>query len=749
MKLHINKSFYANIVNILHIICQIISIILFIHKTQFQHDNKRSLAFLSYNVTQTSLQNYQIQSQKILITGLDNYKLRQYIINLLNIDTQTSTHLSSKDLKVWVRELKLSGFFHSVKVKCSLNAGNQLVFIYLKPNNILKQIKILNLDQKLISTCYVQKIFRNDLGLPINFSRIEQQIQLIKEWYWRRGYKKVTINFQYNSINKNSIEIEIDEYLLNKINIVILQTSYSCSSLQNIHLNYWLKKILSTNLDEPLNIIDLEIYLKELQQQNIVQQSYYEIREDKVRELFLYLQPLNRRSTYVFSQKRIITKSFLEYLEFLCNYSLSGSILDKDFSMLVISKIHQYYTQFINYINLDNALYYKMCQYDFIFYQSLSIFSSLLQNSLHNHSYIQNSTFVLNNNFGFRHFIRYLDKYNSSISLNLIFPNVRPVSHCKYYIPYIKSFQSLTTSLMIHIFNNSSFYKKHSRYSSMNYNHNTFIYPNNSLIQQNNILFQIQHNLSGNKRLYNDLIRKKVTYNSWLFKSNIRFDKLYNYFTNASYLGSFIGYQLHNLYAFTKYKLGFTVPLSKNDISVINNDCYNFEITSLVSKTKMNHNWGSIIHKITHDLRYKVNFHNQTLMFYIRLLYLIGDSKYLPFLEKFVSVGPDTIRGYIKEFSMLPNLSKNYKLEYYIYKTKRKVLYIFVDYFFKQYKSQQIGNSMHFIRDKNNIDISLKLSYGIGLQIMTPIKQIPPLHIEYGYNMSHGQCLHLRIQQEN
>ena len=741
MNLYTKKFSPHYMVNIIQVICYIVSSIFFIHKIRFSSSNNNKLAFHIYHLPKTSSQNPLIQSRQILIKGLENKLLRKQVISLLNLNNQIKHTLSSKDLQIWVRKLKRSGFFSSIKVKYHLDQGHQRIFIYLTPNPVLKEIKIINLRQKLIPKSHIKKIFQYNVGLPVNPNKLDKQIELIKKWYTEQGYLKARCHLRYAIIDNHCIEIDIDEYLIDKIHLIVLQNSLNL--LPSINLNYWLGKILHINLYEPLNLIELDIRLQELQKNNIIQYSYYDIREDHHRELFIYLQPLNKRSTHIFSKQKIVTDNFLESLVSLFNYSFSLPILDKDFSVFVISKIYKYYAYLVNFVNLNNAVYYKMCQHDFMFYHSFLKTLFVPYNSSRNSWYIKNPILMLNNNFGLRYFIRYLDKYNSNMSINLILATVGPLTDCKYNIPHLKLIQSLTTSVIIKISKGISIYKQYSNYIRMNYDYDTLIYPKNSLIQQNNIRMKVQHYLSDHTNLYNHIIIHNLVYKSLLFKTSVRLQKLYNYNISSQGYHSFIRNQIYNFHIFTKYKLGFVIPLSKEHNRIINNDKYNIEITSLIATTKINYDLNIIVHKIKHNLQKKINVQNQTLTIYCSLISLIGKQKYLPLPEKLITIGPDIIRGYIKDYHDFPLSLQNYKLEYSINRTSRRILYLFIDYLSHKYENNHIIIGL----TNDYINTSLKVSYGIGLQIMTPIKQIPPLHVEYGYNIAHGQCLHLRVHQ--
>ena len=108
-------------------------------------------------------------------------------------------------------------------------------------------------------------------------------------------------------------------------------------------------------------------------------------------------------------------------------------------------------------------------------------------------------------------------------------------------------------------------------------------------------------------------------------------------------------------------------------------------------------------------------------------------------------LGPDKIRGYKEQVFYLPNLKfLMMNLEYHLFCIQNNSFFIFIDYVY----------NISYTKNSNSIGIlynldqfNYRLAYGLGLQIQTPIKQIPPLRLEYGFNINHNYCFHLRINK--
>ena len=740
-----NKSISTHIIQLLQITFSCICILLLIDNTFACRYNSK-LAFHFYSPSQTHNQDSNIKSQQIIIIGLDNSKLRQKIIKLLQIDNNKRSMISKKELRSWMCKLKLTGFFKSISIKCDEHNKHQIISISLITHPILKNIRFLNLYSKLIPANYVRTIIAQHIGLPINMIDLEESIQSIKLWYINRGYLNVNINIIYN-INKNRIDVNIDEYLINKIKIVLIPYSSSLVQFQQVALDHWIEKILSINLNEPLNTKNLDKKLRELNDRNFIQQSYYKIHNNTARELFIYINPVNEHPTYLFGKKNLITSNFVELIETLYNHKLSSFIFHKDFSVFIISKIYNYYCKSIIYNNLTNSIYIDMSQNDFtvlpLYIRTLYFCISQLSSHLH----IYDSLLTLNDNFGLRHFIRYFDKYNSNILINITAPKSGPLIDLHYNLPFFYIMEYWTGNLKLYFSNNINLYKKYDRYMTHNYDHNFLIYPKNSLTYHYQLLLNLRHNLYNDTSISNDLLLRQLSNKALLFKNYIRFQKLKYYKLEYCQFTSFLKQKLENCSRFIKYKSNLTIYLNQRKKLLFGPDQYHIEIISLVPNNSIKNYSSFNMHRITHNLSKKIPIRQHYLSFSLRYISWLGHNQFLPFSEKSCIINPDIIRGYTKDQYFIPYQLKSCKLEYYIPQVGERMMYLFVDYL---NSIQTVNNNLHRFIGLNSIHIQanplLKMSYGFGLQIMTPIKQIPPLKLEYGYNINNGQCLHLRVE---
>nr|YP_009315530.1 Hypothetical protein ORF_4 [Liagora brachyclada]SCW24188.1 Hypothetical protein ORF_4 [Liagora brachyclada] len=748
MKLCMKKSVSTHVIQLLRTTFNIISIILLINKI-FSVGFNSKLAFNIYDPYQTNSEDHHIKYQQIIIQGLDNNHLKQKVIKILKIDNQNKSKISKKKLKSWLCKLKLTGFFKSINIRYDKNHGHQVIYISLIPHAILRDIRILNLHAKLIPIYYIQPVISKHLGLPVNMIDLEESLQLIKLWYSDRGYLGININVKYK-IEEQGVDIEIDEHLVNRIRIIVIPSNQTLLKFQQITLNNWLKKLLYISLDEPINTRNLEKKLRELQNKKLIQQGYYKIQNTSVRELFIYIHPVNERPTYLFGKKNLITQNFIEVIETLYSHTLSSFIFHKDFSIWTISKLYQYYSQSIGYRSINNGIYIRMSQYDFILLPLFIRTSSFSISSLANNWHVYDSLLTLHDNLALKHFVYYFDKYNSNILINITSPNLGPLIDFQYNLPFFYIMENWTSSLSLHVSNNANQYKKYDKHITNNYHDKLLIYPKSSLTHQYNLSFSINHSVYDTINIYNDLLVKQLNNTSLVFKNYIRFQRLKYSIHNSHVFTSFMRQTLDNFSTFIKHKFVLTINLNGKKSLLLGLDQYNIEVVSLIPNHNIKHYSALSIHRITHSLRKQMLIRCHYLNLSFKHISWLGQTQYLPVSEKSYSIGPDVIRGYTQDKYFPPYQLNNFKVEYYIPQPGERIIYIFLDYLINP---QLINiNSNNIIRlncISRQINPLVKMSYGLGIQITTPIKQIPPLKLEYGYNITNGQCLHLRVENVN
>nr|YP_009314097.1 Hypothetical protein ORF_4 [Izziella formosana]SCW22351.1 Hypothetical protein ORF_4 [Izziella formosana] len=716
----------------------------------FSCSSNIQLAFNIYSPNQTVNKDNDIRSQKIIIQGLDNSQLRQYIIKLLNIHKYKKKTIPTKILKIWLCQLKLTGFFKSVNIKYETKASCQVICLSLVTHPMVRRIKVINSSNKLIPVNYIKSLISPQLGLPVNTVNLKESIEGIKSWYLNRGYFNIDINIEYN-LSESTLSIDIDECLMNNIHVIIVPYSQNISKLQKVILDDWLGKILSINLHEPINLYYLDKKLGELQNKKFIQQGYYKIHNRDVRELLIYIQPTSKRPTYLFGKKNIITRHFLELIEILYNYTLPSFVFYKDFSSYITSKIHKYYCKSIAYNKLSNCTYLNMSQHDFMLFPLLIRDLSPMITNPSTKWYIYNSLLTLNDNLGLKHFVRYFDRCNSNILINITALNLGPLIDIKYNLPFLQIIKYWTSSMTIHFSNSINLYKKYYKDIFNNYNDNVLVYPRYSLIHRRNLLFNVQHTIYDYTHIDNNLFIKKLTHKSLLFHNYVRWQKL-KYITCEDFLfPSFIQRTLENSSIFIKHILGLNINLGKRNKLLSGTDQYCIEIISWIPTYNGRYSSFANVHKLTYSLRKKILIRYHDINILLKYIRWLGNSQYLPVPEQSMFISPDIIRGYTKEQYVVPYQLNSFRLEYYMPNVDKNIIYLFVDYLTNRYTFSPSDRNclIHLALGDSSTNPLLKISYGFGLQIMTPIKQIPPLKLEYAYNISNGQCLHLRVENVN
>jgi len=125
--------------------------------------SKQAFLFLDYPLVNRNRQKNRFISQEIIITGIENRLLKERLLKLLSIKECSSRLILTKELKLWISKLKLSGFFISIKLNSCVIHNHQIIKIHLSTNPILKQISIIEYTDKLIPYSYLLFIFRHQV----------------------------------------------------------------------------------------------------------------------------------------------------------------------------------------------------------------------------------------------------------------------------------------------------------------------------------------------------------------------------------------------------------------------------------------------------------------------------------------------------------------------------------------------------------------------------------------------------------
>nr|YP_009314508.1 Hypothetical protein ORF_4 [Liagoropsis maxima]SCW22762.1 Hypothetical protein ORF_4 [Liagoropsis maxima] len=771
-KKFINSIPFYFIMVILCFMCKNISLSkVFTNSNPFFYTRNLSLNYSKYPITFIFFHDHKkyqdkysrkIQSQKIVINGINNSFLQHKLLMLMDINISQKDIIPLKEIKHLSNKMKLSGFFTHVELTSYMKKSHQVILINVVMNSILKTISVTNYKDKLISYSYIWCIFRDQLGKPMNFMHIKHNADLLKQWYHDRGYTSAEVIIKYDNSNYTNINIDIFEGVINKIDIVACSKGQQMSNLKKALPTTLILNIIHQKPGERFNLHHLERGILHMKNQKLISQCQYEIIYDvcktKQVKLILYVELTNSRSTHMFSKKVSIAYSLIESAELLVDYSLNHLLGNQEHYHLVtrsqiLTTIHNF---IITSCRLYHTLYLPIYNYDYSLYPILSQYSSYRQIVYKlNEWYLTQMILIAGDNFGFRHYMRYLGKDNSNIMIDASFPKSGPSVTIKYQIPYNQKFSSLSNYISFCVKYITYVYNNHNVPILLSQDQKTCLHYKNLILKDQSFSLILYHFLTSSLITQEELDFKNMIHESILLQNKMRFsflanhDKMIIQRNNISY-SSFIKKWVHNMYSFFRFKVFINYNLFHKIKTQFSPDTYTLEFIHIIPYSKTNYKKTSYGTKIIYKMKKSLQLSKNIMVVSIKFINLIGNFKCLPLSEEAFLLSPNTIRGYIEQLIPFPYKFTSLNIDYHLPITKHNTIFIFFDCAYSQAFEMYINNHyLHFFRSllnqQNNSNI--KISYGLGLQVMTPIKQIPPLRVEYGYNITNSQCFHLRIDQ--
>nr|YP_009313690.1 Hypothetical protein ORF_4 [Helminthocladia australis]SCW21944.1 Hypothetical protein ORF_4 [Helminthocladia australis] len=724
----------------------LISTVLSLYNTNRSIQMSRSiLAFHMPSMYQVKHNKNSIKSQEIFINGLDNLRLRKRIIKMLKIDNNSRKIISTKDLNILMNRIKSAGFFKDVRVDKYLNGTHQSIYFTLKPNPILQTVTIINYRNQLIALNHIRSIFIDQLAKPINFTSIQNKILCIKQWYINCGFTEIYIKIKYDQLNPTNINIEIVESIIQKINISIMAHDNSHQYINKRTLDSWLKEIFQIAPYKPLNILKMQNGLTYLQSRKMVQKCNYRINSNHSNiDLDIFITPLNRRSTYLFSKKTAINRYILESIQSFLDHSLNFLVLSQDFFISTLSEVSQNIVELYDYHNLYTSVYSSMSQYDFNVYLGMVRDLSNLFNHSLNQWYFSQLMLMSGDNFGFRQYLHYLGDCNATCLLNARFPTVGPCLYFKYEVPLFKILNSIKSHISFVLADSMSSHRYENRTEIEYHREKTSVHAKNSLMNVKSLSIQINNELINRLQISQHLNICQLNHKSFLLTNYLRTYRL-SETNNYLYLGSLFKKKwIDNIYSCIKYKSSLSILFSINSNPVFYNDNFSIESVYLIPFNKYGHNLVNWTQKIVYSLKKTFQIQSHIFVTYVYSSHLMGEQKNSSIFDEFSKIS-NSIQYTEKHI----DYSRNYKVEYYL-PAKYLNIYLFLDYMHNHdctYASAIFLQKCRKLLPTNSMDLHFKLNYGIGYKLITPIKQIPPLRIEYGYNINNSQYLHLKVER--
>jgi hypothetical protein len=731
------------------------------YRIRIKEQASSSLAFLLLDSQLSDFHNQKdrLISQEIVVNGIDNIMLQHRLLLLLGIDLDQQKVIPLKQIDSWISKLKLSGFFTEVQSSHCIVHNHQIIRINVSTNPILKTVGVINQHEKLIPYSYLLFIFRDQAGYPINFNNIANSLNLLAEWYHLRGYKWADIKLISAPYLAQDILIDIQEGVISKIEFVgYNQQGHFIQTYKEIPIQLLLAVIKIKPL-QILNIDYLEQGIVRLKAHESAFQCNYEIYEDNegLGDLYivLKLEILNERSTYIFNKNISISSYLMESIEQLFKYSLDGifdNVLSSQYSPT--SYLYLAIRNRSQLVYSNNILYLNLCYGESYFEDLISPRNIYNYQDLKEWNFSQLLFFVADH-LGFRHYRRNIGIHNSNCLLDGYFSSfpLSPSFNLKYEMPWLS-----LRKLYVHYLNCSLF---RSFYNSGDASKSILLDPlgssyfcyKESLGSQVGWLLECINSINSKFWCHKKLKYTRITsqyvrahdYIQW-YQTNL---KVSNSSDNNLY-SAFRQIWTHRLEKLLLYHIQI-----KYTNYIRNTNSFNLSFQSIHLMPQGNS-------QLSYDYKNKINYSHKTIVkaghviklqahkvqYTLQLIYLLGTRNNLPLSQESFRIGPDIVRGYARKVFPFPLKFGKINLEYHVPFSKNNTIFCFIDYGknitnYNELRENHVlmARFLH-VRYSNFYQ---RMSYGLGLHIIIPIRQIPPLRVEFGYNINNGQCIHLRV----
>nr|YP_010156052.1 hypothetical protein K4Y23_pgp012 [Cumathamnion serrulatum]QQY85248.1 hypothetical protein [Cumathamnion serrulatum] len=254
--------------------------------------------------------------KKIYFFKYNPYILEVLFIKKLNLYNLKNTFLNNKsNAKLIKKNKKKTGYFNHIEYMNINNNKSKYIIVHFKINPVLKKIHIQNYKDLQINKNILISLFKSQLGLPINYTYINNTVNRIIYWYKSKGYQSIKVNYSYSK-KKNTFNVSIFEgkiiksYCLYDKSIFTIKQKYII-----FYLNYLIKKELHILPGEILNIKQLELNISKLKKRYLIDSLSYQIKYDKHGFIIKIKYNLLKKNKFSIYHNQAIIKILLNTLK--------------------------------------------------------------------------------------------------------------------------------------------------------------------------------------------------------------------------------------------------------------------------------------------------------------------------------------------------------------------------------------------------------------------------------------------------
>lgn len=713
--------------------------------------------FYDYHQTEKAEITSKNQIQKVFVV-LDekDKKTNEFIRNLFRIDCLESNKIEvrQKELNDLLTQMKLSGYFRSVSIKSKITNKQQTITIKCRSMSPLKSITIIGNESIMIPQKLILDLFRKQVDKPQNFRLINEALKGIYSWYYNKGYQWVNITVKQN--DKNSIGLQITEGVIDSIQFKVINYDNESITNKNFYLMQEIRNFLDIKEGDKLNYNEIEARLEELKQKKIFASCDYAVMESKNKptqlDLLISVYELPDKTTLMFGQNNNFRPGVVEIIESRIfnsinslfkenNYRLGQTISGRTRQAANIKDVSGLPSYSYNNQEIMNEIVTK---------QKIFFLSDL-------HEWYANPVhFINSSNISIDHSIQNMNKQGEFLKVRFRVPSMYKnfmLAYCKPWLAFCKQQTNLVKIKMLQ----KSFYsdkKRMTEWFNQIFNHKFIFLDSLSVVkafktklktqlgknwrlkQAFELEFVEQKRTSIRKRhefLFNgtidNLTQSKISPNVFIYSS----PQIVNY-THCNFVS--VDTKLNY-----KFNHNYDIDWSKTGHNFVFLSRYSFPFNGNLESTQASYykkfSQRSVL-KCTSYKHFDISKKQKTLGKHFVFLdlevgNLAGSSTFFPWEEKFEIKFPDYI---LQDKKVLPNFPKLFykaRCEYHLGSPENHSLFFFYNYICASerkifYRNSEVASRMS--RNANSQYKSAKIYFGIGYQIKTSIRRLPPIRIE-------------------
>lgn len=626
-----------------------------------------------------------------------------------------------------MNQIKTSGYFSLVYLDSDIMYKKNISNIFLLPNDILKRIYICNKKKKLIPHSFLINLFQKQIGYPKSFANLNWAFSKIIKWYYDRGYQWSLVEVKQAS-DASSIVIDIHEGVVKTIITEYYTLSYK--RVSGILCVESIEQYLGVRVGAPLNIIDLQKKITYLKDNQLVGDIIYSIERSNNSSMSLdikfQIQELKDKEIIVLAESSSIISHACNLLNQYRNRLVASNIVS-----LSTNKLHACYFNYkldyqYKYINTSNLI--KLLAYSISCRKTLLIHYFNLQTliSCTKKNTIGFQLYLRNLSFGKAFCVLSMKFIKNGLNIKILYINPSLIVDQNFVFQFaIQIIKQYHTAKPPALFLTNLDLEQYVAESLLMY-HFTSCFS----ISEKILLSRIMHTdslfFNSENFHFDDRTNAINSYDTFKQNTKIFYQEFLSLLLSLRYQNfNYLGWPLKG--HFFEIKSLYLAPFQKSDFSDSRKTLF-FQKMSLKQVSNFNLPVSFKSH-LNHILVSTIKCQSNLNMRTVSLLLIDSPAEYLL-------------------YKSILNFSIKVRMQYFIPMSNNIRLSLFYNYLdcFLIRSSQScihIWQDLRTLTPIQNFWLK-KFSYGAGIQLKLPIKQMPPLSIEYTVTSSRYFCIYLR-----